>query len=286
MFITLKPSDQRDVTADQVIRRLSTALDQVQGMKVYMQAAQDITIGAVVSKTQYQFTMTDIDLSELDLYGPKLLDALQKLPELTAVASDQQSSARMLNVVVDRTAAARLGIDPAAVDNTLYDAFGQRHVARIYLPLNYYYVILEVDPHYQLGPNALQRIYVRSQDNTSVPLSQIARIETGTMPAVVNHQGQFPSVTLSFNLAPGRDHRGRRRGGAEGGGRPAHAVLRGHRVPGQRPSVPDVARLDAAPDPGGPVRGLRDPGRALRKHDPPADHPVDAASAGLAHSRR
>ncbi len=119
-------------------------------MKVYMQAAQDITIGAVVSKTQYQFTMTDIDLSELDLYGPKLLDALQKLPELTAVASDQQSSARMLNVVVDRTAAARLGIDPAAVDNTLYDAFGQRHVARIYLPLNYYYVILEVDPHYQL----------------------------------------------------------------------------------------------------------------------------------------
>jgi HAE1 family hydrophobic/amphiphilic exporter-1 len=203
VFISLKPSERRNVTADQVIGRLSKALDQVQGMKVYMQAAQDITIGAVVSKTQYQFTMTDIDLEELNLYGPKMLDALQKLPELTAVASDQQSSARMLDVVVDRTAAARLGIDPAAVDNTLYDAFGQRHVARIYAPLNYYYVILEVDPHYQLGPNALQRIYVRSQDNTSVPLSQIARIETGTMPAVVNHQGQFPSVTLSFNLAPG-----------------------------------------------------------------------------------
>jgi hydrophobe/amphiphile efflux-1 (HAE1) family protein len=203
VFITLKPGTERNVTADQVIRRLSAALDQIQGMKVYMQAAQDITIGAVVSKTQYQFTMTDIDLEELNHYGPRLLDALQKLPALTAVASDQQSAARMLNVVVDRTAASRLGIDPAAVDNTLYDAFGQRHVARIYLPLNYYYVILEVDPHYQLGPNALQRIYVRSQDNTSVPLSQIARIETGTMPAVVNHQGQFPSVTLSFNLAPG-----------------------------------------------------------------------------------
>jgi hydrophobe/amphiphile efflux-1 (HAE1) family protein len=203
VFITLKPDTERNVTADQVIQRLSAALDQVQGMKVYMQAAQDITIGALVSKTQYQFTLRDIDQEELNLYGPKLLDALQKLPELTAVASDQQSAARMLNVVVDRTAAARLGIDPAAVDNTLYDAFGQRHVARIYLPLNYYYVILEVDPHYQLGPNALQRIYVRSQDNTSVPLSQIAQVETGVMPAVVNHQGQFPSVTLSFNLAPG-----------------------------------------------------------------------------------
>jgi hydrophobe/amphiphile efflux-1 (HAE1) family protein len=203
VFISLKPGEQRNVTADQVIERLSKALDQVQGMKVYMQAVQDITIGAVVSKTQYQFMMTDIDLEELDHYGPRMLDALQKLPELTAVASDQQSSARMLDVVVDRTAASRLGIDPAAVDNTLYDAFGQRHVARIYAPLNYYYVILEVDPHYQLGPNALQRIYVRSQDNTSVPLSQIARIETGTMTAVINHQGQFPSVTLSFNLAPG-----------------------------------------------------------------------------------
>ena len=203
VFISLKPSAQRDVTADQVIARLAKALDQVQGMKVYMQAAQDITIGAVVSKTQYQFTMTDIDLEELNHYGPRLLEALQKLPELTAVASDQQSSARMLDVVVDRTAAARLGIDPATVDNTLYDAFGQRHVARIYAPLNYYYVILEVDPHDQLGPNALQRIYVRSQDNTAVPLSQIAKVETGTMPAVINHQGQFPSVTLSFNLAPG-----------------------------------------------------------------------------------
>jgi hydrophobe/amphiphile efflux-1 (HAE1) family protein len=203
VFISLKPQGLRNATADQVIARLSKALDQVEGMKVYMQAAQDITIGAVVSKTQYQFTMTDIDQEELDLYGPKLLEALQKLPELTGVASDQQSSARMLNVVVDRTAASRLGIDPAAVDNTLYDAFGQRHVARIYLPLNYYYVILEVDPRYQLGPNALQRIYVRSQNNTPVPLSQIARLETGTMPPVINHHGQFPSVTLSFNLAPG-----------------------------------------------------------------------------------
>ena len=203
VFITLKPGDQRNVTADQVIERLSTALDQVQGMKVYMQAAQDITIGAIVSKTQYQFTMTDVDLEELNLYGPKLLDALQKLPELSSVASNQQSGARMLNVVVDRTAASRLGIDPAAVDATLYDAFGQRHIARIYQPLNYYYVILEVDPQYQLGPNALQRIYVRSQNDTAVPLSQIAKLETGVMPAVINHQGQFPSVTLSFNLAPG-----------------------------------------------------------------------------------
>ncbi|WP_375459278.1 efflux RND transporter permease subunit [uncultured Enterovirga sp.] len=203
VFISLKPAKERDVTADQVIARLSQALQQVQGITLYMQAAQDITIGARLSKTQYQYTLTDIDLEQLNLYAPRLLAALQKLPELTAVASDQQSTARMLNVVLDRDVAARLGIDPAVVDATLYDAFGQRHVARIYTTLNQYYVILEVDPRFQLGPNALQRIYVRSQNNTAVPLSQIAKLVPSVAPAAVNHQGQFPSVTLSFNLAPG-----------------------------------------------------------------------------------
>ena len=202
VFITLKPKGERDVTADQVIARLTTVLRQVQGMTLYMQAAQDINIGSRLSKTQYQFTLVDVDSDELNRYAPKLLAKLQKLPGLTSVASDQQSTGRTLQVEIDRAAAARLGIDPAMVDSILYDAFGQRHVARIYTALNEYYVILEVDPRYQLGPNALQRIYVPSQNNTAVPLSQIANLSSAVAPVAINHQDQFPSVTLSFNLAP------------------------------------------------------------------------------------
>ena len=202
VFITLKPQGQRNVTADQVIARLTTALQQVQGMTLYMQAAQDITIGSRLSKTQYQYTLVDIDQDELNFYAPKLMAKLQDLPELTAVASDQQSPGRTLKVQIDRAAAALFGITPATINSTLYDAFGQRHIARIYTALNEYYVILEVDPQYQLGPNALQRIYVLSQNNTMVPLSQIASLIPAVAPIVVNHQGQFPSVTLSFNLAP------------------------------------------------------------------------------------
>jgi multidrug efflux pump subunit AcrB len=166
VFITLKPLGQRNVTADQVIARLGKALQPVQGIRLYMQAAQDINIGATVSKTQYQYVLTDVDSQELSLYAPQLLRKLQALPELTSVASDQQSAGRTLVVQIDRSAASRFGIDPARVDSTLYDAFGRRHVGKIYTTLNQYYVILEVDPSYQLGPNALQRIYMRSQSGT------------------------------------------------------------------------------------------------------------------------
>jgi multidrug efflux pump subunit AcrB len=203
VFITLKPHGERNVTADQVIARLSTALQQVQGMRLYMQAAQDITIGSRLSKTQYQYTLVDIDQDELNFYASKLMAKLQDLPELTAVASDQEAPGRTQRVEIDRPAAALFGITPATIDSTLYDAFGQRHIARIYTALNEYYVILEVNPQYQLGPNALQRIYVLSQNNTMAPLSQIASLTPAVTPIVVNHQGQFPSVTLSFNLAPG-----------------------------------------------------------------------------------
>jgi len=203
MFITLKPPAERGVTADQVITRLGTALQQVQGMKLYMQAAQDINIGAAVSKTQYQYTLTDVDSEELNLLAPKLLQALQALPQLTAVTSDQQSTGRTLSLDVDRAAASRFGIDLARVDSTLYDAFGRRHVAKIYTTLNQYYVILEADTGFQGGPAALQRIYVKSQSGTEVPLSQIATVRTTLAPLAVNHQGQFPSVTISFNLMPG-----------------------------------------------------------------------------------
>jgi HAE1 family hydrophobic/amphiphilic exporter-1 len=203
VFITLKPEGQRTATADEVIARLTTALQQVQGMTLYMQAAQDITIGARLSKTQYQFTLVGIDKDELNQYAPKLLAKLQEAPELTGVASDQEAPGRTLKVQIDRAAAARLGIEPATIDSTLYDAFGQRHVARIYTALNQYYVILEVEPQYQLGPNALQSTYVLTQNNTEVPLSEIASLTPAVTPVVVNRQNQFPSVTLSFNLAPG-----------------------------------------------------------------------------------
>jgi HAE1 family hydrophobic/amphiphilic exporter-1 len=203
VFLTLKPQGQRNFTADQVIARLGKALQQVQGITLYMQAAQDINIGAMVSKTQYQYVLTDVDSEELNLYAPQLLQKLRALPELTSVASDQQSAGRTLSIQIDRSAASRFGIDPARVDSTLYDAFGVRHVAKIYTTLNQYYVIMEVDPSYQLGPNALQRLYVRSQSDTEVPLDQIASFTSNLAPLVVNHLGQFPSVTLSFNLAPG-----------------------------------------------------------------------------------
>src|SRR5271166_4934898 len=203
MFITLKPHAQRSATADQVIARLNQALQPIQGITLYMQAAQDINVGARLSKTQYQYTLVDVDSDELNHWAPILLEKLQGLPQLADVASDQQSAGRTLKVEVNREVASRLGVDPAVVDALLYDAFGQRHVARIYTTLNQYYVILEVDPGYQLGPNALSRIYAKSASGAMVPFSQFASVRPSVAALAINHQGQFPSVTLSFNLAPG-----------------------------------------------------------------------------------
>jgi hydrophobe/amphiphile efflux-1 (HAE1) family protein len=201
VFITLKPLSQR-VGVGQVIARLNEALRPVWGITLYMQAAQDITIGARVSKTQYQYTLVDVDGDELDHWAPILLKKLQTLPQLTDVASDQQSTGRVLKVEVDRHLAEQLGINPSVVDSILYDAFGQRVAARIYTRLNQYFVILEVEPDFQLGPNALRRIYATSSSGKEVPLSEFAKITSTVAPIAVNHQGQFPSVTLSFNLPP------------------------------------------------------------------------------------
>jgi hydrophobe/amphiphile efflux-1 (HAE1) family protein len=201
VFITLKPPSQR-VGVDQVIARLNKALQSVWGITLYMQAAQDITVGARVSKTQYQYTLVDVDSDELDHWAPILLKKLQTLPELTDVASDQQSTGRLLKVEVDRQLAQQLGINPSVVDSILYDAFGQRVAARIYTRLNQYFVILEVEPDLQLGPNALTRIYATSSGGQEVPLSAFAKMTSTVAPIALNHQGQFPSVTLSFNLPP------------------------------------------------------------------------------------
>ena len=201
-FITLKPLGQRTATADQVIARLNKALQPVWGITLYMQAAQDIAVGARLSKTQYQYTLVDVDSDELNHWAPILLQKLQALPQLTDVASDQQSTGRVMKVEVNRQLASQLGINPSVVDSILYDAFGQRVAARIYTRLNQYFVILEVEPGFQLGPNALSRIYATSSSGKEVPLSAVASIASTVAPIAVNHQGQFPSVTLSFNLPP------------------------------------------------------------------------------------
>jgi hydrophobe/amphiphile efflux-1 (HAE1) family protein len=201
VFITLKPLSQR-VGVDQVIARLNKALQPVWGISLYMQAAQDITIGARVSKTQYQYTLVDVDSNELNHWAPILLKKLQTLPQLTDVATDQQSNGRLLKVEVDRQLAQQMGVNPSVVDSILYDAFGQRVASRIYTRLNQYFVILEVEPDFQLGPNALERIYATSSSGKEVPLSEIAKITSTVAPIAINHQGQFPSVTLSFNLPP------------------------------------------------------------------------------------
>jgi multidrug efflux pump subunit AcrB len=191
VFITLKPHGERTATADQVITRLDRALQPVQGVRLYMQAAQDINVGARLSKTQYQFTLVDVDSSELEHWATILLQRLSELPALSDVASDQQSAGQTLKINVDRDAASRVGIDPAIVDSLLYDAFGQRHVARIFTTLNRYYVILEVDPDYQLGPNALSRIYAKSASGTMTPLSELASVSRSIAPLAINPRASF-----------------------------------------------------------------------------------------------
>jgi multidrug efflux pump len=203
MFIALKPHDQRDVSADQVIARLQRNLGHVEGITLYMQAAQDITVGARLSKTQYQYTLTDADSNELNYWSAIFLDKLRNIPGITDVTSDQENAGARLNVTVNRDVASSFGILPATVDNTLDDAFGQRIVSTMYTALNQYHVVLEVDPRFQSGPGALRNIYVPSSSGQEVPLSTLTNSAITAAPIVINHQGMFPSTTISFNLKPG-----------------------------------------------------------------------------------
>jgi multidrug efflux pump len=198
-FIQLKPKAQRP-PIDQVMAQLNERVRGLPGVRLFLQPVQDIVIGGRLSATQYQYTLTDVDLDELNKWAPIVQNALAKLPEITDLASDQQSAAPQLVLAINRDAAARLGITPAQIDSVLYDAFGQRQIAQLFTSLNQYFVIMEVDPGFQLGPNALQRIYVRSQTAGMVPLSQLVTQQPTVAPLSINHQGQFPAVTLSFNL--------------------------------------------------------------------------------------
>jgi multidrug efflux pump len=203
VFIALKPRNQRRANADQIIRRLQTALAAVPGITLYMQAAQDITVGARLSKTQYQYTLSDADSNELNHWSGYFLDKLKGVPGITGVTTDQENAGPRLNVTVNREVASSFGILPATVDNTLDDAFGQRIVSTMYTALNQYHVVLEVDPRFQTSPDALNNIYVSSSAGQEVPLSAVTNSSITAAPIVINHQGMFPSTTISFNLAPG-----------------------------------------------------------------------------------
>ncbi|HUJ94157.1 MAG TPA: MdtB/MuxB family multidrug efflux RND transporter permease subunit [Terriglobales bacterium] len=201
--INLKPRDERKETASEIIRRLQPELAKVQGITLYMQPVQDLTVEDRVSRTQYQYSMEDADAQELAAWAPKLVAKLQGLPQMRDVATDQLNNGLKADLVIDRDTASRLGILPAAIDSTLYDAFGQRQVSTIFTQLNQYHVVLEVDPQFQQNPDALKDIYVKSSTGQQVPLSAFSHFETSNTALAVNHQGQFPVVTLSFNLAPG-----------------------------------------------------------------------------------
>jgi multidrug efflux pump len=242
MLITLKPLEDRKINASDVIRRLEPKLAKVQGITLYMQPVQDLTVEDRVSRTQYQYTLEDPDQNELNRWTARFVQKLQTLPELRDVATDQQTSGLAASLVIDRVTASRMGISPEMIDETLYDSFGQREISTLYTQLNQYHVILETLPEFQKSPEKLQDIYVRSgtaststsststsassatagttgpaanatsttgtipvvseSNGAAVPLSTFTHFENTTAPLSVNHQGQFPVVTISFNLAP------------------------------------------------------------------------------------
>ncbi len=205
VILGLKPRDQRGASADQIIDRLRPQLANVPGATLFLQAAQDLNIGGRTARTQYQYTLQDSDIDELNEWSPRVLEALKKLPMLRDVASDQQSSSGMLSLEIDRDQAARFGIQPAAIDQALYDAFGQRQAAQFFTQANSYHVILEITPSLQSDPHSLDKIYLKSPlTGQMVPLSAMTKYDIQHVTYLsISHQGQFPAITLSFNLAPG-----------------------------------------------------------------------------------
>jgi multidrug efflux pump len=201
--INLKPLEDRKISASEVIRRLQPAIAKVDGITLFLQPVQDLTVEDRVSRTQFQYSLEDVDPKELAYWTPKFVEKLKTLPDLRDVATDQLNDGLLATLTIDRDTASRLGILPADIDNTLYDAFGQRQVSTIFTQLNQYHVVMEVDKSFRQTPAALKDIYVRSSTGQQVPLSAFTRFEAGSSSLAINHQGQFPVVTISFNLAPG-----------------------------------------------------------------------------------
>jgi len=202
VLINLKPLGERKLSASDIIRRLQPRVAKLDGITLYMQPVQDLTVADRVSRTQYQYSLEDPNIDELNSWAPRLVAALKERPELQEVSSDQQDQGLQVYLTIDRNTASRLGITPQLIDDTLYDAFGQRQVSTIFTQLNQYRVVLEVKPDFQQNPGKLDAIYIRSAGGGKVPLSAITRMEETTGPLVISHQGQFPATTLSFNLAP------------------------------------------------------------------------------------
>ncbi|KSW22041.1 MULTISPECIES: MdtB/MuxB family multidrug efflux RND transporter permease subunit [unclassified Pseudomonas] len=203
MLINLKPHSERDLTASEVIRRLQPELDKVAGIKLYLQPVQDLTIEDRIARTQYQFTLQDADPEVLAEWVPKLVERLQQLPQLADVASDWQDKGLQAYIDIDRDTASRLGVSLSSIDSVLYSAFGQRLISTIFTQATQYRVVLEVAPDFQLGPQSLENLYVPASDGTQVRLSSLAKVEERHTLLAVNHIAQFPSATLSFNLAKG-----------------------------------------------------------------------------------
>ena len=203
-FIGLKPREERSASASGIIRRLRPQLAKIEGASLFLQPSQDITVGGRISRGQFQYTLQDASLDELNTWAPKVFAALNKLPELVEVSSDQENNAPLISVKINRDAAARFGIQPQVIDDTLNDAFGQRQVGQYYTQINSYFIVLEALPELQTSPSALDQIYVKAANGAPVPLSTLVDVDSrGTGPLQVSHQAQFPAVTLSFNLQPG-----------------------------------------------------------------------------------
>jgi HAE1 family hydrophobic/amphiphilic exporter-1 len=205
MYVTLKPREERDADAGQIIARLRPKLEKVEGARLYMQASQDVRLGGRATRTQFEFTLQDANLDELDEWAPKILARLQKLPELRDVATDQQTEGTTLGLTIDRDTASRYGIQPQLIDDTLYDAFGQRQVTQYFTQLNSYHVVLEILPDLQGSVDTLNKLYIKSPTTgAEVPLSVFCKWTTVPVrPLSIAHQGQFPAVTISFNLGQG-----------------------------------------------------------------------------------
>jgi multidrug efflux pump len=203
MFVTLKPLAERKLSADQVVARLRGKLGSVPGGSLFLQAVQDLRIGGFSSNAQYQYTLSADNPKDLEVWAPKVLQKLRSVKGLADLNSDQQTKGLQADIVIDRATASRLGIAAQQIDDALYDAFGQRQVSTMYQPLNQYHVVMEVDPKFWQDPESLRSIWVKAKDGTQVPLSAFTRYERSTAPLAITHQGQFPDVTLSFNLAPG-----------------------------------------------------------------------------------
>ena len=204
MYIQLKPWDERKLNASQVITELNRKMQDVQGIRLFMQPAQDISVGGRLSRTQYQYTLSDPDGSELNQWAPKILDKLRQLPQLADVTSDAAGTGLTTTLTYDKEEAARYGIQPALIDSTLDDAFGQREVTQFFTGLKAYYVVLEVKPDMLGTLDTLRKLYIHAASGALVPLSTIVKVDTAPVqPLVINHQSQFPSVTISYNLKPG-----------------------------------------------------------------------------------